>query len=108
MRSSMQKPIPPAIREKLAQDPFMTHCLIAYEGNCEGRVQWHHNLIYGGKRMNDWWSILPVCEKHHRKESKYKDTLNLVMCDRAPFDELLKYSKVINYAAIKSKTNISK
>ena len=100
MVSSMTKPIPAKMREELAQDPFMSRCCITL-GDCEGRIQWHHNLIFASKRVNEYWAILPVCEKHHREESSHKKFLNYVMCSRAPIDDLIKYSKVIDYVAIK-------
>lgn len=104
-RTPLQCKIPEATRHQLEQDIFMQRCVIG--GNCEGQIQWHHNLIYGGKRKNEWWSILPVCEKHHKEESKYKKELNIAMCKRAPIDELIKYSKVINYAQIKTQASLA-
>lgn len=98
---SLSKPIPAEIKEKLSNDPFMKECCIA-SNECEGRIEWHHNLIYGGKRQNEWWSILPVCHFHHMKESQYKSKLNDVMCNRASYDELMPFCKAINYMAIKA------
>ena len=49
---SLSKPIPAEIKEKLSNDPFMKECCIA-SNECEGRIEWHHNLIYGGKRQNE-------------------------------------------------------
>lgn len=65
---SLRSPIPVEIREQLATDPFMTHCIVGHE--CAGRVEWNHAFIYGGKRQNELWSIIPVCNKHHRAMSK--------------------------------------
>lgn len=68
---SMRSPIPPAIREQLAEDPFMKSCL--FEGimgaGCRGRIEWHHAFKYAGKRMNAIWSILPLCHYHHYHEA---------------------------------------
>lgn len=97
---SLRCPIPKEIREQLAADPFMSHCCIADE-TCEGRIEWHHNLIYAGKRVSDWWSLLPVCESHHRRESSFKAKLNKIMVDRAPESELKNYSKAVDYIALK-------
>jgi len=67
----MQSKIPPAIREQLAEDPFMKECVIGvYGGICEGRIEWQHAMTYGGKRLNELYTILPLCSKHHREQAK--------------------------------------
>lgn len=73
----MRSPIPKEIRDLLADDPFMTHCVVGHE--CEGRVEWNHALIYGGKRQNERYAIIPVCNKHHRAMSKSTKAI----CDMA-------------------------
>lgn len=98
----LTKPIPPAIRAQLNEDPFMKECCLANE-ECEGRIEWHHFLKYSGKRCDEWFGILPCCSFHHRKEASYTQELTKVMCRRASYEELAKYSKAIDYVAIKKK-----
>lgn len=95
-RTPLQSKIPPAIRNRLENDLFMKRCCIE-DRNCEGRIEWHHALIFGGKRVNEWWCILPVCTYHHAKEAQFKEELNTVMANRASVEELTPYCKVINY-----------
>lgn len=61
----MRSPIPPAIREELSNDTYMKDCVIAI--GCSGRVQWHHGYRYAGKRTNELYTIIPLCEYHHSK-----------------------------------------
>lgn len=63
---TLTRPIPQKTRDKFATDPFYARCCIA-DGDCSGRVQWHHNLTHSGKRTDDEGGILPACEFHHSK-----------------------------------------
>jgi len=99
---SLTSPIPKAIRERLNEDPFMKDCCIA-DSWCEGKIEWHHALQYAGKRVNEWWCILPLCQKHHRSEASNRLAITKVMCKRSSSEDLAKYSKAIDYVAIKKK-----
>lgn len=91
-RGSMVKPIPAKMRAELAADPFMkTCCLLSTD--CKGEIQWHHNLIYAGKRVNEYGAILPVCKWHHEKESKFKKDLNFMMELRMTAEDKKKYPR---------------
>lgn len=72
-RASLQFKIPKEIRDVLELDPFMWSCIMAHE--CEGKVQWHHAFTYAGKRINELWSLLPLCAKHHYHLTKHIETL---------------------------------
>lgn len=91
-RGSMVKPIPLKMREELAEDTFMQTCCLK-STDCQGRVQWHHNLIYAGKRINEKGAILPVCEWHHEKESKFKKDLDFMMELRMTDEDKSKYPR---------------
>lgn len=103
----LRKPIPPRMRSELSEDPYMTKCCLNYLEECDGRIEWHHNLIYASKRVNEKWCILPVCHYHHTHESENKNLLNQEMVRRASFQELAKYSKAIDYVALKRKVGVS-
>lgn len=97
MNTHMIKKIPKEIRDKLSKDPFMkTCCLRDKMFLCFGRVEWHHNLRYSGKRQNEWWSLLPLCHDHHAvaDNKQVKEYLDWVMLNRAPDDDLNKYPKI--------------
>lgn len=73
-RGSMQSKIPPAIREQLAEDPFMKTCIIKSGGH-EGRIEWNHAFTYAGRRRNELYFLLPMCSLHHRQESAWRETI---------------------------------
>jgi hypothetical protein len=77
---AMRSPIPAAIREELSQDPFMSRCILE-PLFCSGRIQWHH-WSYAGKRVNELFSIVPLCEEHHRKEAQYRDAIDAAVRNR--------------------------
>ena len=95
------KPIPKKIRDELSEDPFMKRCCLSGDGGCHGRIQWHHHLKFAGKRVNEKWCLLPVCELHHRLEAKYKNELDKIMVSRATEEELLPYCKAVDYIKLK-------
>lgn len=65
---SLTSKIPVEIREQLAADPWMSHCLVAHE--CSGRIEWHHCWTYRGRRVNELYTIQPLCSRHHREMKK--------------------------------------
>lgn len=67
-RSSMQSKIPPEMRKQLSEDTYMRDCVIAM--GCGGDTQWHHALTYSGKRINELYSIIPLCARHHKEMTK--------------------------------------
>jgi len=69
-RGAMSKPIDPDIREQLAEDVWMRSCIIDHIH--EGRIEFQHAMTYAGKRIGDIWSILPMCQKAHREQAKYR------------------------------------
>ena len=74
----MQCKIPDDMRAQLADDPFMERC--AHEDiECEGRIEWHHAFTYAGKRVNELWSILPLCRYHHDKAAQIANFLQIIM-----------------------------
>jgi hypothetical protein len=66
----------------LAKDPFMKRCIYDNE-ECDGRVEFEHALIYAGKQVVEWWSIVPVCTYHHRGKGLIKEFNQAVAFGRA-------------------------
>lgn len=64
------RPISPHVRKRLAADPRMKVCALAPVQNlyekCEGRVTWHHTIIYAGRQCDEPWAIQPACVHHHK------------------------------------------
>lgn len=71
-------------RKRIDTDLFYRRCCL-YDKTCSGPLQQHHNLIYAGRQVDDFWAILPLCQSHHevadRKDVKKK--LNAIMLSRA-------------------------
>lgn len=93
------------MREIMANDPFYKKCCLSKVSECEGVIQWHHNLIYAGRQVNEVFCILPLCEKHHRDANvkKVKDLLNLIMLARATDEQMEKYSSAVSYKKLKER-----
>ena len=66
------RPIPPALRRKIAERPEMYRCAKANEdcrdeyGNPPRRAEWEHAFDYAGRQINEWWALIGVCWFHHR------------------------------------------
>jgi len=82
-------PIPKEMREEMASDPFYRKCCLQSH-ECGGRIEWHHHIKYGGKRINRKAFILPVCKNHHKQESKkeFHERLTWMALNRATEDDL--------------------
>lgn len=103
----MNNVIPENLRKELARDPFYTKC--CYKG-CGKPPQWHHVWLYGGKQVQEGWSILPACETHHKRatphnnsyQQEVREYFEWLSLTRAQYGDLAKYPKAawperINY-----------
>jgi hypothetical protein len=102
------RPIPKAMREEMALDPYMKRCCLAYLGGCDGRIEWHHVFIYGGKQLNEKWAIVPACHDHHMKAEPLRPHFETVALNRATEDELKAISKAVDYIAKRNRLNYGK
>jgi hypothetical protein len=82
----------------MAEDPFYKKCCLA-DGECSGRIEWHHNLCWAGSNVNNKSCILPLCHHHHMIADyrDIKDKLNRIMAGRMTDDEKVNFSKVVRY-----------
>lgn len=87
-------------------DPFYQKCCITGLTKNAVKIDWHHNLIYGGRQVNEKWCILPLADFVHINIVKYKAKCNWIMLNRATDEELRKYSKVVDY--VKMRNNLNK
>lgn len=92
--------IPAELRQALADDPYMHQCCIG-DTNCAGKIDFHHNLIYAGRRVNEPFAILPVCSFHHAKADtrEVREKLNWAMVNRMSEADIAKYSR-FNWAQL--------
>lgn len=56
--------IPPKVREDILNDPFYKKCCRENE-DCKGRITWEHACYYGGRKIQEKWAIVGLCEYHH-------------------------------------------
>lgn len=94
------RPIPPKLREEIANDPFMRKCIYSDIGKgheCRGRVEWEHAWTYAGKQINEAWAIVPVCTYHHRGDGLDKDYNRFRAITRADIDDLEKRMPKTNW-----------
>lgn len=97
------RPIPASLKREMENDPFYKRCCIT--GTTSGKIDWHHNLIFGGKQVNEKFCILPLSKEVHDKIVQYKERCNWIMLNRATDDQLRKYSKVVPYIEMRDKLN---
>lgn len=89
--------IPPKLRNEIAGDPFMKRCIYersdAPNHDCSGRITWEHAFIYGGRQIQEKWSIVPCCEAHNSGVSMDKEFNQFVAINRATDKDFKKYPK---------------
>jgi len=92
------KTIPKKLNDELNEDLFYKKCCLRWFFGCSGRVERHHNLIFGGRQVQAKFAILPACSLHHSlaRSREGNDRFNWVMLNRASDEELETYSKVVN------------
>lgn len=98
------RPIPKALRDEMAADKYYKTCCLSDE-NCEGKIEWHHNMTWQGRQLNEKFCILPLCEYHHDNISIFKEEVTFLMLNRTTDEELRKYSKAIDYIALRDRLN---
>lgn len=103
--------ISPKILQDILDDERYKICARVRDGNCGGRITLEHALIYAGRQIDEKWAIVPLCESHHAV-GPYQDSGNLdkeknvwIALNQATEQELLKYSKAINYIDLRNRLN---
>lgn len=96
--------IPPELLQQILLDPFYRKCCLCGSPT----VQLHHNMIHGGRQVNEKFAILPLCPSCHaiEKRKDIHDKLDRIMLSRATDEELKKYSKIINWVKRKKELNV--
>lgn len=87
------RPIPLALRFEMESDPFYKKCCITGQLATSTKIDWHHNLIYAGRQVNEKWCILPLARAVHDDIIHYKEKCDWIMLNRADDDTLRRYSK---------------
>jgi len=95
--------IPPKLVRELECDPFYEKCCIT--GRNDEKIEWHHNLIYASRQVNEKFCILPLLQSIHREIVKYKEKCDWIMLNRATESELKQYSKAVDYVKMRERLN---
>jgi|JI10StandDraft_1071094.scaffolds.fasta_scaffold65035_3 hypothetical protein len=104
----MRKISPEVLEEVLARPQV---CARRFDGGCNGRLTIEHTLTFGAKQIGDAWSLLWLCTYHHAVEEHTnsggldKERNVHLALNQATDEELLKYSKAINYVEWRDRLN---
>jgi hypothetical protein len=63
---------------------------------CQGKIEWHHVWTYGGKQIQEVWSIVAACQYHHdlvKKDRRVKEMFERASLEFSTEEELGKYPK---------------
>jgi hypothetical protein len=85
--------IPTSVRAKLSTLKRMQACERRNEGGCMGRIEWHHALMYGGKRVQEPLGIIALCHEHHDGKLKNDAIARRIALQFASAEDLCRYQK---------------
>ena len=88
--------IPTKLRAEMEADPYYHRCCVTGVRRGYGvKIDFHHNLIYAGRQVNEKWCILPLLRSvHDQANSKtMRDKLDWIMLNRTDEATLRAYSK---------------
>lgn len=88
--------IPAGLRSEMERDPFYKRCAITGKPAGMVRIEWHHNLIFAGRQVNEKWCIIPLSKEIHDSIVQHKDRVDWIMLNRATDDDLRRYSKAVD------------
>ena len=88
--------IPNKLKEEMAADPFYQRCCITGSLASATKVEWHHNLIFAGRQVQEKFAILPIRSDIHERIFAYKEEADWIMLNRATEEQLKKYSRAVN------------
>ncbi len=88
----LSRPIPKVTRDRIAQDPFYKTCARTDDpANHWGRITIEHSLIYAGRRIDDYFNLIPLCWYHHLDRGLNKARNQWIALSRATIYDLEKY-----------------
>jgi len=92
--------MPMSLRREMEADPYYDRCCVTGQHKKETKIDWHHNLIFAGRQVNEKWCILPLAREVHDRvhEKELKDYVDWLMLNRATEAEIITYSKAVDLA----------
>ncbi|MDD5110861.1 MAG: hypothetical protein PHI63_06675 [Patescibacteria group bacterium] len=97
--------IPAKLKKEMAADPFYARCCISGDLARNTKVEWHHNLKFRGKQVQEKFAILPLRADIHRDVQHWKRVCDWIMLNRATDEQLKKYSKAVDLIAVRDRMN---
>ena len=88
--------IPNKLRDEMAEDPLYQRCCVTGFTKRDTKIEWHHNLIFAGRQVQEKFAILPLAKHVHDQIELYRDQCDLIMLVRATPEELARYSKAVD------------
>jgi hypothetical protein len=82
--------IPPKMRQEISDDPYYSRCAIT---GATHNIEWHHNLRWAGKNVQEKFCIIPLNKEIHAKINYHKEKVDWIMLNRMTDEELTRYSK---------------
>jgi hypothetical protein len=97
--------IPATIKKQIDSLPFYKVCAKAHlkDHTCSGKITLEHAVEFAGKRLNELWAIIPLCEYGHSVNTHLdggdlNKEINLwIALSRASGGDLIAVSKAVNY-----------
>lgn len=90
--------MPRKLREDLSRDQEYARGYCIYHGRFHGpgvKTEWHHNMIFAGRQVQERFAILSICKEVHDKANwkQVRERLDWIMLNRASNDDLVFYSR---------------
>ena len=96
-QGSMVRPLSKEARAVVFSDPFYKTCSrqrVFKDHVCDGRITIEHAIEYAGKRIDDVWALIPLCEWAHTGEGMDKRKNIQIAMARATVKDRLNYSRL--------------
>lgn len=97
--------IPKKLKEEMANDPFYKKCCITGTLATNAKVEWHHGLMFAGKRVQEKFAIIPLRKDIHDNVVYYREKCDWIILNRATDEQLKKYSKSTDLIAMRDRLN---
>ena len=86
--------MPPELRARLQLQARMHKCALDDE-DCDGRLEWHHAVIFGGSKLEVWWAVHALCFYHHSiADRKDIRAILVALMHKLGGDEVKEYEKI--------------
>ena|ERR1700730_580339 len=92
---ALTRPISQDIRDQFDALPTYHHCNVP-DKNCSGYIEWHHYFVYAGKRTDDPFGIIAICDYHHdHMTARTRRKLDAIMIGRVTEEIRVKYPRAV-------------